>query len=148
MKLSFRQGIARYQTDVLSTPIFLQKGSGSSFFVNLVVSPDPTIIAFAHKNANYIVEEIKSVPNAWGPIATTQTTYLYWDVDMLTGNITRGMTVAPPIYSGAAPSTPVIDQHWFDTIETVMRIWTGFKWIDKIRVFAGFVTSGSIIHPY
>lgn len=149
MHLPFRQGLARYQTDVLSTPTFLQKGTGGSgFFVDLLVSPDPTIIVFAHKNANYVVDELKSVSNAWGPITNSTTTYLYWDVDLLTGFLTRGMTIAPPIYSGSPPSAPVTDQHWFDTVETTMRVWNGVKWLDKIRAFAGYVTSGSIIHPF
>ncbi len=146
MQVQFRQGIARYQTDVLHTPTFLQK-STSGDYVDLNVSPDPTIIIFAHKTANYVVEEIKSVTQAWGPYGAG-TTYLYWDVNLITGVLTRGMTVVAPIYAGTPPTTPVPDQHWFDTTETVMRVWNGTKWIDKIRVFAGYITSGGILHPY
>lgn len=148
MKLSFRQGIARYQTDVLSTPTFLQKSAGSGQFIDLVVSPDPTIIAFAHRSANYIVEEVKTVPNAWGPFTTTQTVYLYWDINLLTGEITRGSTLLAPMYTGMGPTTPVIDQHWFDTSEAVMRVWNGSKWVEKVRVFAAYLSSGTIIRPY
>lgn len=148
MRLTFRQGIARYQTDVLNTPIFLQRSTGAGTFVDLIVSPDPTIVVFAHKNANYIFEELKTVTNAWGPIVGGGTIYLYWDINLLTGGVTRGITLLPPIYSGSAPSTPSVDQHWFDTTETTMKVWNGAKWLDKIRVFAGYLTSGSIIHPY
>lgn len=146
MQVQFRQGIARYQTDVLNTPTFLQN-SVSGNYVDLIVSPDPTIIIFAHRTANYVVEEIRTVTQAWGPIGTI-TTYLYWDVNMLTGVLTRGATTQPPIYAGTPPTTPINDQHWFDTTETVMRVWNGTKWVEKIRVFAGYVTSGGIIHPY
>lgn len=148
MKITFRQGLARFQTDVLSTPTFLQKSAGSGTFVDLIVSPDPTIIVFAHKSANYIVEELKTVPNAWGPFTGSGTSYLFWDVNLLTGALTRGITLFPPIFAGTPPSVPVIDQHWFDTTETVMRVWNGAKWLDKIRVFAAYLTSNSIIHPY
>ena len=147
MRLSFRQGIARYQTDASSNPIFLQRSSGGGNFVDLIVSPDPTMIAFAHRDSNYLVEELKSVINAWGPI-TTQTTYLFWDINLLTGAITRGITLFPPMYTGTPTSSPVIDQHWYDTTENVMRVWSGIKWVEKIRVFSGYVTSGAILHPY
>lgn len=148
MRLSFRQGIARYQTDVLSTPSFLQKSVDSGLFVDLIVSPDPTIVAFAHRSSNYIVEEVKTVKNAWGPFSTTQTVYLYWDINLLTGELTRGSTFFPPMYAGMGPLSPVIDQHWFDTAEAVMRVWNGNKWVEKIRVFAAFLSSGTIIHPF
>lgn len=147
MKLSFRQGIARYQTDVLSTPAFLQLSSDGTF-INLSVSPDPTIVVFAHRSSNYIFEELKSVQNAWGGFSGTIVTYLYWDINILTGVVTRGTTSVHPIYSNIAPSTPVIDQHWFNTTETVMMVWNSVKWIEKIRVFAGFVSSGSLIRSY
>lgn len=148
MRLSFRQGIARYQTDVSSNPIFLQRSAGAGNFVDLVVSPDPTIIVFAHRNANYIVEETKSIANAWGPINNTQTTYLFWDINLLTGAVTRGTTLFSPMYTGSPPSAPVVDQHWYDTTENVMRVWNGSKWVEKIRAFAGYITSAAIIHPY
>ena len=148
MKLSFRQGIARYQTDVSSNPIFLQRSAGAGNFIDLIVSPDPTMIVFSHREANYIVEESKTILNAWGPINNTQTTYLFWDINLLTGAVTRGATLFPPMYTGTPTSSPVVDQHWYDTTENVMRVWNGSKWVEKIRVFAGYITSAAIIHPY
>jgi len=148
VKLTFRQGIARYQTDVSGTPIFLQKAFGGVGFIDLIVAPDPTILIFAHYDANYIVEEPRTVKNAWGPISGPQTIYLFWDISLQTAVLTRGTTLFPPMYSGSPPLSPAIDQHWFDTNDTVMRIWNGSKWIEKIRVFAGFLSSGSIIKPF
>ena len=106
------------------------------------------MIVFSHREANYIVEELKTVLNAWGPINNTQTTYLFWDINLLTGAITRGATLFPPMYTGTPASSPTVDQHWYDTTENVMRVWNGSKWIEKIRVFAGYITSAAIIHPY
>lgn len=145
MKLTFRQGIARHQTDVSGNPTFLQRSGANGQFVDLVVSPTPTVLAFAHREGTYLVEELKTVPNAWGPISTA-TTYLYWDVNLLTGQLTRGVTTLPPLYSSAAPPSPTPDQHWFDTVENIFRVWNGNKWVEKVRIFAGHVTSGAIIH--
>lgn len=145
MRLSFRQGIARYQTNISATPTFLQWSAGAGDFVDLIVQPDPTIIVFAHKASNYIFEEIKTVPKAWGPIAGSQPVHLFWDVNLLTGVLTRGITNLPPMYTSAEPNTPSTDQHWFDIVNRTMKVWNGTKWVEKIRVFAGYVTSGAII---
>ena len=148
MKLSFRQGIARYQSDVYATPSFLQKSSLNAAFVDLIVSPDPTIISFAHKSANYIVEETKTVRNAWGPISNVATQYLYWDVNVLDAVITRGITTLPPISSFQAPASPAVGQHWFDLDTTTMRVWEApGRWAERIRVFAGYVTNGGVLRP-
>lgn len=148
MKVTFRQGIARYQTDIYASPTFLQKSSQNGQFIDLVVSPDPTIIIFAHKNATYVYEEVKTVRNAWGPFSTGVTQYLYWDIDLLTAALTRGITQYPPIFAGIAPPSPAVDQHWFDTINTVMKVWNGSKWVEKIRVFAATYSSSAVIKPY
>ena len=148
MKVTFRQGIARYQTDVGANATFLQK-STTGGYVDLIVAPDPTIIVFAHKSATYVFEEVKTVKNAWGPISGPVTKYLYWDVNLLTGELTRGITTLSPIHSGVAPQTPAVGQHWFDSINTVMKVWEApGRWVEKVRVFAGYVTSGSVIKPY
>ena len=147
MKIHFRQGIVRYQTDINAQSIFLQKSTLDSQYVDLIVSPDPTIITFAHHAADYVFEEPKTVQKAWGPFTTSVTQYLYWDINVLTAELTRGFTQFPPIYAAVSPLSPTIDQHWFDTTETVMRVWNGNKWIDKIRVFAAVYSSSSVIRP-
>lgn len=147
MKLNFRQGIARHQSDVNGNPTFLQRSGANSQYVDLIVSPIATTLVFAHKTGTYLVEELKTVSQAWGPISS-QTTYLYWDINLLSGALTRSITLLPPIYSSSAPVSPAADQHWFDTVDEVFRVWNGNKWIEKIRIFAGYVSSGAIIHAY
>ena len=146
MHLTFRQGIARYQTDVYATPTFLRKSSTGDF-IDLIVSPDPTIIVFAHRGGTYVVEESRTVLNAWGPF-TSGTEYLYWDINLLDASLTRGFTIHPQIVNATAPSNPQNDQHWFDTTEKVMRVWNGTKWAEKIRVFATTYSSSAIIQPF
>lgn len=142
MKVHFRQGIARYQSDIRANPTFLQR-RGS--VIDLVVSPDPTIIVFAHKNATYIIEEVRSVAGAWGPFTGSVTRYLYWDIDVRTGALTRGDTSVLPVTSGIAPVNPPVDQHWFDLQTTTMKVWNGRKWIECIRVFAATLSSAAIL---
>jgi PKD repeat protein len=105
------------------------------------------VLTFAHHDANYIVEELKTVKNAWGPITTPATRYLYWDINLLTGALTRGMTLLPPLYSSTAPVAPAIDQNWFDTSDNVFHVWTAQGWSERVRLFAGYVTSGAIVRP-
>ncbi len=138
MKLNFSQGIVRHQTDVNGNPTFLQR---SGQFVNLVVSPSPTVLAIMHHGTTYIVEELKTVPNAWGPILTAQ--HLYWDVNLLTGVVTRGMTAFAPVYASSEPTSPALDQHWFDTDQKTFYVWTNQGWTEKVRIFAGYATPGS-----
>jgi PKD repeat protein len=148
MRLTFRQGIVRFQTDINGQSIFLQKSTQDAQFVDLNVSPDPTIIAFAHRGANYIYEEARGVKRAWGPFTTNKTAYLYWDINVLTGELTRGFTYLPPLNSGVEPHEPAVDQHWFDTENTLMKVWNGAKWIEKIRVFAAAYSSSAVIKGY
>lgn len=145
MRLTFRQGISRYQTDVYATASFLQKNGE---FVDLIVSPDPTIIIFAHKAATYIIEESKTVLTAWGPFTGSATRYLYWDINLLDGSLTRGYTAFAPIYSTVEPTNPSADQHWFDKTNHQMKVWTSGRWIDKLRVFAAIYSSQAVIQAY
>lgn len=147
MKVNFRQGLARYQQDANGNPIFLQKTSNGQY-VNLVVAPTPTLIVFAHRDATYLVEESRNVQNAWGPLSGPGTKYLFWDIDMLSGALSRGFTSLGPMYTSTQPTNPLADQHWFDTINSIMKVWNGKAWIEKIRVFAGRVTSNAIVTPY
>lgn len=150
MYLTFRQGIARYQTDVNGMPAFLKKSNQTGQFVDLIVSPDPTIIVFAHKDATYIVEETKTISKAWGPFPNTpnSTEYLFWDISLLDGQISRGFTYLEPIYSSVAPHNPANEQHWFDNQTTTMKVWNGSKWLEKVRVFAGKYSSTAVLISY
>jgi hypothetical protein len=148
MKITFRQGIIRYQSDSTNLPTYLVKSSLNGSFIDLQVIPDPCVLTFAHGNANYTIEEVKSVQHAWGPFQPTgQTQYLYWDIDLFSGRLTRNFTLLKPLTGPIAPNTPQNDQHWFDTSTTTMRIWNGMSWVAKIRLFAGTYSHDAIIIP-
>ena len=145
MRISFRQGIVRHQTDVNNNPTFLQKTGN---FITLNVSPDFTIIAFAHGDADYLYSESVTVQNAWGPFIDTNIDYwLYWDLNMVTGVVTHGFTTKEPVESATAPQVFPNDpgQMWWDTTKNKMFEWNGAAWIEKIRVFACKLEDGTNI---
>lgn len=149
MRLPFRQGLVRYQTDLASNPTFLAPSNGGTS-IDLVVSPDPTIMTFAHRAADYLFEENATVNNAWqGPFVSGTTYWLYFDLDIITSKRTFGHTTLEPTFGPNAPS-PAPNLHWFDTKETVMKVWNGITWQETIRVFAGKYKNGSILiaNPY
>ncbi len=147
MKITFRQGISRYQQTTEGLPIFLQKDDVSGTYIDLNASTDPTVITFSHGSTNYTIEEIISVDRAWGPFNTSETKYLYWDISLTTGLLTRGSTLYSPTYGSTAPSNPHVDYHWFDTTSNMMKIWNGTVWVTKVRVFAAAYTNSAIIVP-
>lgn len=149
MKLNFTQGLVRFQKELNgNTPKFIQVNSDNSGYIDLVCSPDPTVIVFAHKHKNYIIEEHVSVERAWGPLPPTgQTQHLFWDINFTTGELSRGFTLLTPAISSHAPPNPNNDQHWFDTNQKTMFVWNGSKWIERIRVFAGIYDSSAILAP-
>ena len=131
----------------MATPAFI-KHSNTDSFIDFDANIEPTVLAFAHRRANYLVELTKSEVEAWGPVVTDKTNYLYWDVNLISGEITRGITLLPVMYSGSAPTDPLFDQHWFDLQNTVMKTWNGRKWLEVIRVFAGEVRNASTLVSY
>lgn len=158
MKLSFRQGIIRYEQN--QAPAFITPSAPGATTVNLNVIDQPVAITFAHGNANYIVEETRSVVNAWGagdnannaPMTSGPTYYLFWEINQATGSLQRGWTTIPWISGAVEPTNPQVGLHWFDTVNGKMRLWrqSGSNppfWQDVIRVFAG-TYNGSTVTPY
>jgi len=144
---NFRQGIARYQSDHVGNATFLKRNGR---YIDLIVSPDPTIFLISHLDEEYAIVENTTVLEAWGPFPPgAQDYWLYWDVDFLTGELTRSITLYEPI---VAPSPPTgilqTDQHWFDTNATVMKKWTGSLWVEVLRVFAAHLKNGTVLYPY
>jgi hypothetical protein len=144
LKLNFKQGIIRYQTDINDNPTFLQQtGSG----ISLIVSPDPTLLTFSHKDSDYLFEENKTINNAWpGPFPLIDQ-WLYWDIDLVSGERTFGITKIKPVISINRPGK-VNDRHWFNPQTKEMRVFTGRRYITKLRVFAALLDEGGVLVPY
>lgn len=139
-RLTFRQGIVRHQTDTNNNPIFLNK---SGAYVDLIVSPDPTIIAFIHDDSDYLVTESTTVLEAWGPLPVSTTVWLFWDLNLTDGVLTRGFTTFEPIESPYQPASPVAGQLWFNTTKNTWYEYNGSRFVEVIRVFAARLGNGT-----
>ena len=161
MIIPFRQGIVRIPT-ALTGPNWLQKTSLSGASIDLNVAQESVVLTFAHYGADYLFEESSSIVGAWGgdsigsvngPLtAGGVTQWLFWDVDLGTGALTRGWTLVAPIVSVTEPTNPVADMHWFDLSTNRMRLYRVNSigagiWIDKIRLFAAKYDSSATIQP-
>lgn len=140
MRLNFRQGIVRAPVGFLTS---------NADKVNLSLPPNEQLLfTIADGNNNYLITERLSVTNAWtGPFAAGPTDYwLYWDINVQTGVKTYGHTILSPVEGAVAPVTPANDQHWFDTVNNVMKVWnaTAGRWVRKLRVFAAELQGGAV----
>lgn len=146
MYVSFRQGIIDYQ------PNFLNWVNPTS--ISITTTNKPVYVTFAHWSADYLhVEPVRQSPfTAWTglPISTHPNFWIYWDIDIVTAQISYGWTVHEPVVANTNPftTTPQENQHWFDTSINVMKVWNGTRWLHKIRVFAARIENSSIIFPY
>ncbi len=136
MQVNFRQGIIKAPTG------FLDSNSGI-ISINASVQ-NQVIITFSDHATNYILTEKANVVNAWN-VSFTNTSYtkawIYWDINIITGEKTYGHTFVSPITSQTAPTSPTLDQHWFDKTSNCYKVWNGSNWIKKLRVFAAEVKS-------
>lgn len=142
MIITFRQGIVSTQ----STPDFLTYVNGK---VNINADTDPTIVTFAFGNSDYLFTEAESIVGAWNSIPLNVDSWLYWDIDTFTGLRTFGVTTTNPFlsngYGRTLPLSPSNDQHFFDTSVNKMKVYSGTKWNEKIRVFAAKILGGAVL---
>lgn len=154
MRLNFRQGL------VITQPTFLFYDTQYNH-IDLELIVNSSIIATAcHKNRDFIIIENGDMVAAWGPMTwnlvwgaqpptPSITYYLYWDISLATGTITRSFTPRTPVISTFAPGSPLIDQHWFDLTNYIMNVWNGSYWLPTNRVFIGtFKPAGNQITIY
>jgi len=147
-RLTFRQGIIRHGKS--PRQIFFLQQNGNS--VDLVISPDLTIIAFADGNKDYMYTESVTLLQPWGPFATSIDYWLYWNVDKVSGIRTFGHTILMPVNSSIAPPIPQAGQMWFDTSignnsSGKMHEWSGASWVPVLRLFACRYNSGQFFSP-
>jgi hypothetical protein len=156
MRLNFRQGIIQaLLTD--GQPDFLVYNSPGNT-VDIRILSQTLQVTAAYQGDNYIYEHRETTTgfgpltwnSAWGTQPAHWHYYLYWDWALDDAQVTLGYTWLQPVYGEDQPVAPLIDQHWFDTNEAVMKVWDGSMFRPAIRVFAGSYTSdgGVVIVPY
>lgn len=138
MITTFQQGIVYYPTSSGIQQFLTASGAN----VNLYI-PDQTRVdvTFAHGSSNYLLTETATVLSAWQSVPTNVDVWLYWDINIKTGLRTFGFTLVAPTFGTIRPTTPVEDQHWFDTAAGYHYVYHSNVWIRKIRVFAGKVAN-------
>lgn len=145
MKLPFRQGIVRAQTDVSQNPNFLQK---TSVGIDLLTANDVLTLSFSHGDSEYSYTESSPITTAWsGSFQTGADYYLYVDLNPLTAERTFGFTKPQPTNGPTSPQNPENDQHWFDMTNTKTKVWDAgvSHWVEKIRVFVAKLKNGNVI---
>ena len=142
-RVNFRQGLITYGQTSGGTQVFLSL-SGSRVSFN--ASAGPTTMTFAHgPTTNYYFVEGSSISSAWaGPFSNVGSYWLYWELDIRTGERTFGHTELPPVAQATAPRTPATGQMWFNTSSNVQMWyeWSGTRWLEKIRVLAAELRNG------
>jgi hypothetical protein len=152
MQLSYTQGLIRGQTDPTRlVKLFLQK---SGLTVSIYVTDQPLQAAVAHKSKNYIINEPTNVSAAW-TIPAGAACWLYWDINRVTGNTTRGTTVVLPAsgitdpfdHFSALNIEPLTDQHYFNKTTKQHFVYDRMTlvWTEVIRVFAGSIDAAGAI---
>jgi hypothetical protein len=138
MHITYRQGIIRSPLN------FLQLTSDNN--VKLITTKNaPVVVTVADGDANYIFTEDTTIQDAWtGPFQAGTTYWLYWDVDIITGSITRSHTTLDPIIGSDFPDDAEDGQMMFNTSTNQMFIRDGLSWIRKIRIFAAKLNQGAI----
>lgn len=142
-----RQSVLTGLVDSSGNPNFL---TASGLQVSIDGSSKPIYLAFANgfndKGTIDLLDKISSVVSSAWTLPANQTLYLYVDKDISTGILSYGYSSLIDLYQSYAPSSPTLDQHWFNTAEMKMYRWNGSAWEIKQRVFvAKGVTGASTI---
>lgn len=148
-KISFRQGIVSHPKNTLTgTQTFLRIANGNvDIIIDANTSAEPVLVAFAHQDTDYLYAETLSVIGAWQDCLPGTNNWLYWEIDINTGELIRGKTDREPIYLLNPPAAEfrVIGQMWFDLSNNTFKVWQGAIWREAIRVMAAKVMNGTTI---
>ena len=138
-----RQCVLYGSTDSSGNPNFL---TASGLNVSIDGSSKPVILSFANgfsatSGTLDTLDAITSaVSSAW-TIPANSTYYLFIEKDMSTGLLSYGRTANEDTYSKSAPSSPVLDQCYFNTNEMKMYHYNGSAWEQKWRIFVAKAVS-------
>jgi hypothetical protein len=151
MQLNYTQGLIRGQQDPTShAKLFLQK-QGTN--IGIYVTDQPLQAVVAHRAKHYLISEPVNVGTAWTvPLGES---WIYWDINLVTGLPTRGVTQVQPAFGTVDPAPyyasltaiPVNDQHYFN--KTTMRhyryVQSSTSWVEVIRVFAAHIANNGVL---
>lgn len=136
MRIYFRHGLYRAGTDSANLPVIATK---SVTGLILQTTNSPVVWSIAHYDKNYTVSEYQTVAIATSANMLTPF-WSYVDLNPATGKKTYGLTTIAPTYGSSAPQKPVDQQIWFDTTNTVCKIYSATvkAWREAIRLVFGY----------
>lgn len=149
-----RQSVLTGPIDSNGNPNYL---TASGLQVSIDGSSKPIYVAFANgfndTGTIDILSKISSLISSSWTLPANQTCYLYIDKDISTGLLSYGYSLMTDLYQKAAPSSPTLDQHYFNVNDFKMYRWNGSAWEQKQRIFiakavAGTSTMALYIYPY
>jgi hypothetical protein len=143
MNLNFRQGLVSFQASG-ALPQFLLSSSTAGY-IDINVSPSPLIVTIAHGSSNYLLKFDASILAAFGPMISGLDNYLFLELNLLSGEILRKISVFETIVSPTEPGASSPGTRWFDTTANVMktRNSSGTKFIDTPGIVIGKVQGGN-----
>lgn len=144
MRINFRQGLVSSEIGDNGLPNFLtSNGTG----IALRTTNRPVIFSLASGTKNYTISFFTDVL-AWpvGLFSGLSEAWLYIDINQASSARRYGVTTVAPSYGPTAPTAPVENQMWFDTVKNVMKAYnaTTSSWFTALRVIAGHFTITSV----
>jgi hypothetical protein len=139
-----RQSVLSASTDSSGNPNYL---TASGLTVSIDGSTVPIYLAFAYGfndagAVDYLAKINSLVSSAW-TLPANQTNYLHVDRDISTGLISYGSSLLSDLYQKIVPSSPTLDQHYFNTNEMKMYRYNGSAQEVKQRIFIAKVVTDS-----
>ena len=144
---SKRQCVLYGETDSSGNPAYL---AAAGLTVSIDGNTKPVILSFANGFSSTegtldVIDSITiKVSTAW-TIPASGTYYLYIERDMSTNLISYGYTATADTYGKVAPSSPVLEQCYFNTNEMKMYRYNGSAWEQKLRIFVASVTTSATV---
>lgn len=130
MKVQIRHGIVRHPYSAGSQGFLVATGST----VTLNAANGQLITTIAHGDSDYSHIEQTTTTNAWKGLPVGSPSWLYIDIDKLTGKRTFGFSTVEPAYGHISPVNPVEGQLWFDSTATHQKVYSSGAWRVVIRL--------------
>lgn len=138
-----RQSVLYASTDASGIPNYL---TSSGLNVSIDGSVKPVILTFANgflatQGTVDIIDKIDSIVSGAWTLPANQTCYLYVDKDINTGLLSYNYSLLSCPRQRVAPSSPALDQHYFNSVEMKMYRYNGTSWEQKQRIFIAIATT-------
>lgn len=132
MLVKFRHGVVKQRKDNVGNPSSITV-DGSVFRLN-ATKQDPFVFTISHESFDYLFEVDNDVLT-WD--ISEGEWFLFLQVDFLTGKISANKTNLPVFYTDSEPQNVSPGQHWYDVVNSTMRVYEDGFWKDTLRLFIG-----------